>query len=41
LLRLSGSPESICEQVCTRTVRLLRERLQRPWRCGYPGDRDS
>jgi nicotinamide-nucleotide amidase len=28
LLRLSGSPESICEQVCTETVRLLRERLE-------------
>ncbi len=28
LLRLSGSPESICEQVCAQTVRLLRERLE-------------
>jgi nicotinamide-nucleotide amidase len=28
LLRLSGSPESICEQVCTETVRMLRERLE-------------
>ena len=27
LLRLSGSPESICEQVCARAARLLRERL--------------
>jgi nicotinamide-nucleotide amidase len=27
LLRLSGSPESICEQVCATTVRMLRERL--------------
>ena len=27
LLRLSGSPESICEQVCAKTVRILRERL--------------
>ena len=24
----SGSPESICEQVCTETVRMLRERLE-------------
>jgi nicotinamide-nucleotide amidase len=30
LLRLSGSPESICEQVCTRAVRLLRDRLEVP-----------
>jgi len=28
LLRLAGSPESICEQVCTETVRMLRERLE-------------
>jgi nicotinamide-nucleotide amidase len=28
LLRLSGSPESICEQVCAKTVRMLRERLE-------------
>jgi nicotinamide-nucleotide amidase len=28
LLRLSGSPESICEQVCAETVRMLRERLE-------------
>jgi nicotinamide-nucleotide amidase len=28
LLRLSGSPESVCEQVCTETVRMLRERLE-------------
>ena len=28
LLRLSGSPESICEQVCSETVRMLRERLE-------------
>jgi nicotinamide-nucleotide amidase len=28
LLRLSGPPESICEQVCTETVRMLRERLE-------------
>jgi nicotinamide-nucleotide amidase len=28
LLHLSGSPESICEQVCTETVRMLRERLE-------------
>lgn len=27
LLCLSGSPESICEQVCGKTVRILRERL--------------
>jgi nicotinamide-nucleotide amidase len=27
LLRLSGSPESICEQACAETVRTLRERL--------------
>lgn len=30
LLRLSGSPESICEQVCAEAVRMLRERLQSP-----------
>jgi nicotinamide-nucleotide amidase len=41
LLRLSGSPESICEQVCTQAVRLLRERLQHSSRYGYPGGRDS
>lgn len=28
LLRLSGSPESICEQACAQTVRMLRERLE-------------
>lgn len=28
LLRLSGSPESICEQVCAQTVRILQERLE-------------
>ncbi|HET6187398.1 MAG TPA: CinA family protein [Trebonia sp.] len=28
LLRLSGSPESICRQVCAETVRMLRERLE-------------
>jgi nicotinamide-nucleotide amidase len=28
LLRLSGSPESICEQVCAEIVRMLRERLE-------------
>src|SRR5690348_9838601 len=28
LLRLSGSPESICEQACAETVRMLRERLE-------------
>lgn len=28
-LRLSGSPESICAQVCAQTVRMLRERLER------------
>jgi nicotinamide-nucleotide amidase len=28
LLRLSGSPESICEQVCAETVSLLRKRLE-------------
>jgi nicotinamide-nucleotide amidase len=28
LLRLSGSPESICEQVCAQTVRMLRARLE-------------
>ena len=28
LLRLSGSPESICQQVCAATARLLRERLE-------------
>jgi nicotinamide-nucleotide amidase len=27
-LRLSGSPESICQQVCAKTVRMLRERLE-------------
>ena len=26
-LRLSGSPETICAQVCAQTVRMLRERL--------------
>lgn len=28
LLRLSGSPESICEQACAKTVRILRQRLE-------------
>jgi nicotinamide-nucleotide amidase len=28
LLRLSGSPESICEQVCAQTLQMLRERLE-------------
>lgn len=28
LLRLSGSPESICEQVCSQAARMLRERLE-------------
>jgi PncC family amidohydrolase len=28
LLHLSGSPESICQQVCTQTARILRERLE-------------
>ena len=28
LLRLSGSPESICEQVCAKMVGILRERLE-------------
>jgi nicotinamide-nucleotide amidase len=28
LLSLSGSPESICEQVCAATTRMLRERLE-------------
>lgn len=28
LFRLSGSPESICEQVCAQTARMLRERLE-------------
>lgn len=28
LLHLSGSPESICEQVCEKTVRMVRERLE-------------
>ena len=27
LLRLSGSPESICQQACAQAVRMLRERL--------------
>jgi nicotinamide-nucleotide amidase len=27
-LRLSGSPESICEQACAATVRMLRQRLE-------------
>jgi nicotinamide-nucleotide amidase len=27
LLRLSGSPEAICQQVCGETARILRERL--------------
>jgi nicotinamide-nucleotide amidase len=29
LFRLSGSPESICLQACAKTVRLLRERVER------------
>jgi nicotinamide-nucleotide amidase len=33
LLRLSGSPESICEQVCAETARMLRERLERAAAC--------
>jgi nicotinamide-nucleotide amidase len=41
LLRLSGSPESICEQVCAQTVRMLRERLERACRGGHPGGRDG
>jgi nicotinamide-nucleotide amidase len=28
LFRLSGSPESICEQVCAEAARMLRERLE-------------
>ena len=28
LFRLSGSPESICEQVCAEAVRMLRVRLE-------------
>jgi nicotinamide-nucleotide amidase len=28
LFRLSGSPQSICEQVCAKTVRILRKRLE-------------
>ncbi len=28
LLHLSGSPESICAQVCAQTVRMLRKRLE-------------
>jgi nicotinamide-nucleotide amidase len=28
LLRLSGSPASVCQQVCAQTVRMLRERLE-------------
>ena len=28
LLRLSGSPEAICQQVCAQAARILRERLE-------------
>lgn len=37
LLRLSGSPESICEQACTDTIRMLRERLEEMAACPGPG----
>jgi nicotinamide-nucleotide amidase len=39
LLCLSGSPESICEQVCAKTVRMLRERLELATAC--PGLDDA
>jgi nicotinamide-nucleotide amidase len=38
LLRLSGSPESICEQVCYATVRMLRERVEVTAACSDPDD---
>jgi nicotinamide-nucleotide amidase len=38
LFRLSGSPESICEQVCAETVRMLRERLELAAAWFDPGD---
>jgi nicotinamide-nucleotide amidase len=42
LLRLSGSPESICDQVCSHTVRMLRERLERTcWGDGNTVGRDG
>jgi nicotinamide-nucleotide amidase len=37
LLRLSGSPESICEQVCAQAVRMIRERLELTAACPAPG----
>jgi nicotinamide-nucleotide amidase len=39
LFRLSGSPESICEQVCAEAVRMLRERLELTAAC--PGRDDA
>jgi hypothetical protein len=39
LFRLSGSPESICEQVCAQAVRMLRERLELAAAC--PGLDDA
>ena len=39
LLRLSGSPESICEQACAQTVRMLRERLELT--AAWPGQGDA
>jgi nicotinamide-nucleotide amidase len=38
LLRLPGSPESICEQVCAKAVRMLRERLELTAACPGPDD---
>ena len=38
LLRLSGSPESICEQVCAQAVRMLRERLEQVAAWSGPDD---
>jgi len=40
LLRLSGSPESICEQVCAHTVRMVRERLELTAACSPPPPAD-
>jgi nicotinamide-nucleotide amidase len=41
LLRLSGSPDRICEQVCAETARMLRERLELAAAgSGFAGDED-
>ena len=46
LLRLAGPPESICAQVCTKVVRMLRERVesiapQSDWTTPPAGDRST